>query len=83
MLWSLCLFHFSLFSILYSTRTVNDLNDMDADDCDETMGSEDMDDDTDSKKGGSRGTSRGSSHDGKTTGGSSSKPRRLVLNMRR
>lgn len=57
---------------------MNDLNDMDADDGDETMGS-DMDDDTDSKKGGSRGTSRGSSHDGKTTGGSSSsKPRRYV-----
>lgn len=56
---------------------------MDADDGDETMGS-DMDDDTDSKKGGSRGTSRGSSHDGKTTGGSSSsKPRRYVHRRKR
>lgn len=76
--------HCFFFLLFFShCSTVNDLNDMDADECDETMGSEDMDDDTDSKKGGSRGTSRGSSHDGKATGGSSSKPRRLVSHCSR
>lgn len=57
--------------------TATDINDMDQDECDDTLGS-DMDDrasDTDSKKGGSRGTSRGSSNDGKAQG-NSSKPRR-------
>lgn len=54
-------------------------DDMDQDECDETIGS-DIDDrasETDSKKGGSRGTSRGSSNEGKSQG-NSSKPRRYV-----
>lgn len=52
-------------------------DDMEQDDCDETLGS-DTDDrasETDSKKSGSRGTSRGSSHEGKSQG-NTSKPRR-------
>lgn len=58
-------------------RLVADMNDMDQDECDDTLGS-DMDDrasETDSKKDGSRGTSRGSSNEGKSQG-NSSKPRR-------
>lgn len=56
------------------------MNDMDQDECDETICS-DVDDrasETDSKKDGSRGTSRGSSNEGKSQG-NSSKPRRWVL----
>lgn len=55
--------------------TVADMNDMDQDECDDTIGSDLEDGETDSKKDGSRGTSRGSSNEGKSQG-NSSKPRR-------
>lgn len=72
---NLCFLFFSL--SLSGSHEVAD--DMDQDECDETIGS-DIDDrasETDSKKDGSRGTSRGSSNEGKSQG-NSSKPRRYV-----
>lgn len=62
---------------MFCIITGADINDMDQDECDDTLGS-DIDDrasESDSKKDGSRGTSRGSSNEGKSQG-NSSKPRR-------
>lgn len=67
------------FSSLSLSLAFKVVDDMDQDECDETIGS-DIDDrasETDSKKDGSRGTSRGSSNEGKSQG-NSSKPRRYV-----